>query len=185
MATSTNSPFVAATPDKHAVSAPNHHHEPVVTPQSLPPLVDASVPRPAPETEKHPKGKRKRTAAKDKMILEEAYSNNPKPDKQARLEIVQRVSLNEKEVQIWFQNRRQNDRRKSRPLSPQEVAALRYGAMHVISSDPITNTTPSKPEKDLPSIRPRQFSSYGSHLSLSPNSYPDSFHAALPLRPCE
>lgn len=35
------------------------------------------------------------------MILEEAYSNNPKPDKQARLEIVQRVSLNEKEVQVW------------------------------------------------------------------------------------
>jgi hypothetical protein len=34
------------------------------------------------------------------MILEEAYSNNPKPDKQARLEIVQRVSLNEKEVQV-------------------------------------------------------------------------------------
>lgn len=34
------------------------------------------------------------------MILEEAYSSNPKPDKQARLEIVQRVSLNEKEVQV-------------------------------------------------------------------------------------
>lgn len=34
------------------------------------------------------------------MILEEAYSINPKPDKQARLEIVNRVSLNEKEVQV-------------------------------------------------------------------------------------
>ncbi len=34
------------------------------------------------------------------MILEEAYKNNPKPDKQARLEIVDRVSLNEKEVQV-------------------------------------------------------------------------------------
>jgi uncharacterized protein YaiL (DUF2058 family) len=50
--------------------------------------------------EKHPKGKRKRTAAKDKMILEEAYATNPKPDKQARLEVVERVSLNEKEVQV-------------------------------------------------------------------------------------
>ncbi|KAJ6445816.1 homeobox transcription factor [Purpureocillium lavendulum] len=83
--------------------------------------------------EKHPKGKRKRTAAKDKMILEEAYKSNPKPDKQARLEIVDRVSLNEKEVQIWFQNRRQNDRRKSRPLSPEELAALRYGGVHGLS----------------------------------------------------
>ncbi|KAM5356062.1 hypothetical protein ACJ41O_002708 [Fusarium nematophilum] len=152
MATSTNSSFVTATPEKHAASGPNHH-EPVVTPQSLPPLTDAAAT--ATQTEKHPKGKRKRTAAKDKMILEEAYSNNPKPDKQARLEIVQRVSLNEKEVQIWFQNRRQNDRRKSRPLSPQEIAALRYGGMHVISSDPITNTTtPSKPETTFPASDP-------------------------------
>ncbi|RDA83774.1 hypothetical protein CP532_5182 [Ophiocordyceps camponoti-leonardi (nom. inval.)] len=85
------------------------------------------APEPGPDTDraKHPKGRRKRTAAKDKAILEEAYQNNPKPDKQARLAVVDRVSLNEKEVQIWFQNRRQNDRRKSRPLSPEEIAALR------------------------------------------------------------
>ncbi|KAK8139733.1 homeobox domain-containing protein [Apiospora sp. TS-2023a] len=82
---------------------------------------------PRPENERHPKGKRKRTTAQDKTILENAYSTNPKPDKAARLDIVNRVTLNEKEVQIWFQNRRQNDRRKSRPLSPQEIAALRYG----------------------------------------------------------
>jgi hypothetical protein len=89
--------------------------------------------------EKHPKGKRKRTATKDKMILEEAYLRNPKPDKQARLDVVQRVSLNEKEVQIWFQNRRQNDRRKSRPLSPQEIAALRFGHIHNMSTDSISS----------------------------------------------
>lgn len=89
-------------------------------------------------SERHPKGKRKRTAAKDKAILEAAYNANPKPDKAARLDIVKRVSLNEKEVQIWFQNRRQNDRRKSRPLSPQEIAALQYGGMQVLSSsDPV------------------------------------------------
>ncbi|KAL8377807.1 hypothetical protein RB595_008473 [Gaeumannomyces hyphopodioides] len=99
---------------------------------------DADMPRPseAPEeTERHPKGRRKRTAAKDKAILEAAYSADPKPDKTARLEIVKRVTLNEKEVQIWFQNRRQNDRRRSRPLSPQEIAALRYGGMQILSSD--------------------------------------------------
>ncbi|ORY66384.1 uncharacterized protein BCR38DRAFT_456948 [Pseudomassariella vexata] len=89
------------------------------------------------DSEKHPKGKRKRTTTQDKSILEAAYHSNPKPDKAARLDIVKRVSLNEKEVQIWFQNRRQNDRRKSRPLSLQEIAALRYGGgMHVLSSDP-------------------------------------------------
>ncbi|KAI1779944.1 hypothetical protein F4818DRAFT_401166 [Hypoxylon cercidicola] len=90
-------------------------------------------------TEKHPKGKRKRTTTQDKAILEAAYNSNPKPDKAARLDIVSRVSLNEKEVQIWFQNRRQNDRRKSRPLSPQEIAALRYGGgVQILSSDPVS-----------------------------------------------
>ncbi|KAI2629041.1 hypothetical protein GGS21DRAFT_527184 [Xylaria nigripes] len=93
------------------------------------------------ESEKHPKGKRKRTTSQDKTILETAYSSNPKPDKAARLDIVKRVSLNEKEVQIWFQNRRQNDRRKSRPLSPQEIEALRYGnGMRVLSTDPMPAT---------------------------------------------
>ncbi|KAF7543757.1 hypothetical protein G7Z17_g10485 [Cylindrodendrum hubeiense] len=153
MANTSPAAAFAASPDQHAGSSSSRHDE-SFTSQILPPLADAAAsPRPS-ETEKHPKGKRKRTAAKDKMILEEAYSNNAKPDKQARLEIVQRVSLNEKEVQIWFQNRRQNDRRKSRPLSAQEIAALRYGGMHVISSDPITNITPSKPEKTFPASDP-------------------------------
>lgn len=39
-------------------------------------------------------------SAKDKMILEDSYKNNAKPDKQARLDIVNRVSLSEKEVQV-------------------------------------------------------------------------------------
>ncbi|KAK1989489.1 homeobox domain-containing protein [Colletotrichum cereale] len=103
-----------------------------------------------PDSEKHPKGKRKRTAAKDKSILEAAYIANPKPDKTARLDIVKRVSLNEKEVQIWFQNRRQNDRRKSRPLSAQEIVALRYGGMQIISSDPVTYSSSLPEEKASP-----------------------------------
>ncbi|KAF5023605.1 hypothetical protein F66182_4363 [Fusarium sp. NRRL 66182] len=170
MAAPTTNSFIAATPDKHASSAPSHH-DLAVTPQTLP-LADATTAAvmSAPDSEKHPKGKRKRTAAKDKMILEEAYSSNPKPDKQARLDIVGRVSLNEKEVQIWFQNRRQNDRRKARPLSPQEVAALRYGAMHVISSDPITSTaTPSKPEKTFPASDPAG-SRFTDPMSASPRT---------------
>ncbi|KAI5866878.1 hypothetical protein GGS23DRAFT_293345 [Durotheca rogersii] len=101
-------------------------------------------------TEKHPKGKRKRTTTQDKAILEAAYNANAKPDKAARLDIVSRVSLNEKEVQIWFQNRRQNDRRKSRPLTPQEIAALRYGGNVQILSAESTSTSivaPNSPEQ--------------------------------------
>jgi hypothetical protein len=172
MAAPNNSSFVAATPDRHATSALSQH-DVAVTPQSLPPLADATgnTNMSAPDSEKHPKGKRKRTVAKDKMILEEAYSSNPKPDKQARLDIVQRVSLNEKEVQIWFQNRRQNDRRKARPLSPQEVAALQFGGMNVIPSDPIVNTTtPSRPEKAFPVTDPTA-SRYADHISAPPRPF--------------
>lgn len=87
----------------------------------------------------------------DHAILEAEYQKNPKPDKIARASIVNRVSLGEKEVQvcldrrvprpaeilstasygpltrpqIWFQNRRQNDRRKSKPLQPHELLAPR------------------------------------------------------------
>ncbi|KAI0430251.1 hypothetical protein F5Y09DRAFT_237795 [Xylaria sp. FL1042] len=114
------------------------------------------------ESEKHPKGKRKRTTSQDKTILEAAYNSNPKPDKAARLDIVKRVSLNEKEVQIWFQNRRQNDRRKSRPLSPQEIEALRYGnGMRVLSSDPMPpSIEPASAPIGLPNAaEPRRLSS--------------------------
>ncbi|CCC10412.1 hypothetical protein SMACR_02983 [Sordaria macrospora] len=122
----------------------------------LPTLRESETPasqlssQPLGEVERHPKGKRKRTTAKDKAILEGAYNANPKPDKAARQDIVNRVSLNEKEVQIWFQNRRQNDRRKSRPLSPQEIAALRYGGMQILSSDNTLPVYTSEPEHTSP-----------------------------------
>ncbi|KAL2072605.1 hypothetical protein VTL71DRAFT_11948 [Oculimacula yallundae] len=82
------------------------------------------------------KQKRKRTSPADQAILEAEYKQNPKPNKAARADIVEKVSLNEKEVQIWFQNRRQINRRKSRPLLPHEIAAFGLGGMAALSSDP-------------------------------------------------
>ncbi|KAF4122436.1 Homeobox domain [Geosmithia morbida] len=72
--------------------------------------------------------------AHDKMILEDAYRANSKPDKQARLDLVSRVSLSEKEVQVWFQNRRQNDRRKSRPLTSEELANLHHSGIRLVAN---------------------------------------------------
>ncbi|KAK4871319.1 hypothetical protein LT330_000556 [Penicillium expansum] len=86
--------------------------------QNLPPRVDNKL---------LARQKRRRTSPEDHAILESEYQQNPKPDKAARTSIVNRVSLGEKEVQIWFQNRRQNDRRKSKPLQPHELLAPRSG----------------------------------------------------------
>ncbi|KAI0877613.1 hypothetical protein GGS24DRAFT_106688 [Hypoxylon argillaceum] len=155
------------------------------------------------ESEKHPKGKRKRTTSQDKTVLEAAYNSNPKPDKAARLDIVKRVSLNEKEVQIWFQNRRQNDRRKSRPLSPQEIEALRYGnGMRVLSSDPMSaSVEPASAPMALPNAaelpqssftetttsveledRPSSPENAVSRLTPQPSSQPCSPHFLKGLR---
>ncbi|TVY83353.1 Homeobox protein YOX1 [Lachnellula suecica] len=93
------------------------------------------------ETRAENKQRRKRTrhflsSPSDQAILEAEYKLNPKPSKAARAEIVEKVTLNEKEVQIWFQNRRQINRRKSRPLLPHEIAAFGLGGMAALSSDP-------------------------------------------------
>ncbi|CAG7960653.1 unnamed protein product [Penicillium olsonii] len=88
--------------------------------QNLPPRVDNKL---------LARQKRRRTSPEDHAVLESEYQRNAKPDKAARTGIVNRVSLGEKEVQIWFQNRRQNDRRKSKPLQPHELLAPRSGLL--------------------------------------------------------
>ncbi|KAF2238047.1 hypothetical protein EV356DRAFT_529541 [Viridothelium virens] len=87
-------------------------HSQQTLPRNLPPNVD---------NKSLARQKRRRTSPEDQAILEAEYHRNPKPDKNARQELVERVALGDKEVQIWFQNRRQNDRRKSRPLLPHEL----------------------------------------------------------------
>ncbi|RMZ80050.1 hypothetical protein DV738_g3098, partial [Chaetothyriales sp. CBS 135597] len=83
------------------------------------------------------KAKRRRTSPHDHAILEAAYQANSKPSKEERANLVRQVQLGEKEVQIWFQNRRQNDRRRSKPLQPHELIA------HLANSSPNTLTPDS------------------------------------------
>jgi hypothetical protein len=61
-------------------------------------------------------------------------------------------------LKIWFQNRRQINRRKSRPLLPHEIAAYGLGGMSALSSDPI----PMPP-----------YSSSQSAIDFVPNSQPE------------
>ena len=46
------------------------------------------------------------TSPADQAILEGEYRKNPKPNKAARADIVEKVSLNEKEVQVSRRNQR-------------------------------------------------------------------------------
>ncbi|RMZ89749.1 hypothetical protein DV736_g3005, partial [Chaetothyriales sp. CBS 134916] len=90
------------------------------------------------------KAKRRRTSPHDHAVLEAAYQANSKPSKEERANLVSQVQLGEKEVQIWFQNRRQNDRRRSKPLQAHELIA------HLVNS-PATPLTPDPSQEQLPS----------------------------------
>ncbi|KAK2796000.1 hypothetical protein FQN51_009545 [Onygenales sp. PD_10] len=95
--------------------------------QNLPPKVDNKA---------LARQKRRRTSPDDQKVLEAEYQRNPKPDRATRADIVTRVTLGEKEVQIWFQNRRQNDRRRSKPLDPAEFKSSKSSASdHNASSE--------------------------------------------------
>ncbi|KAI0008692.1 hypothetical protein F4779DRAFT_585775 [Xylariaceae sp. FL0662B] len=62
--------------------------------------------------ERGPIRSKKRISPRDKDVLEAAYQQNSSPSKNTRLRIMQRVSMDEKQIQIWFHNRRQADRRR-------------------------------------------------------------------------
>ncbi|KAG0635892.1 hypothetical protein HOY80DRAFT_979958 [Tuber brumale] len=87
-------------------------HSQETLPLNLPPSIDnATLAR----------RRRRRTSAHDQAILEEEYGKCDRPDKSKRREITAKVQMGEKEVQIWFQNKRQSTRRKSKPLLPHEI----------------------------------------------------------------
>ncbi|KAF2838416.1 hypothetical protein M501DRAFT_1005306 [Patellaria atrata CBS 101060] len=109
---SSSSPSSSASSGHHASSSPSTSHAFLVHSQNT---LSHNLP---PDVDNKPlvRQKRKRTSLEDQQTLEAEYQRNPKPDKAARIDIVSRVALGEKEVQIWFQNRRQTSRRKARPL---------------------------------------------------------------------
>ncbi|KAF2140638.1 uncharacterized protein K452DRAFT_273338 [Aplosporella prunicola CBS 121167] len=113
-------------------------HSPDTVQRNLPPDVD---------NKPLARQKRRRTSPEDQKILEAEYSLNSKPDKMQRQKIVERVALGEKEVQIWFQNRRQNTRRKSRPLEPHEVRSHLEASSQGLNSDTLFSSS-SIPHSD-------------------------------------
>lgn len=72
-------------------SFPFFNHNATTLPNNLPPRIDDKP---------LARQKRKRTSPEDQTVLEAFYARDPKPDKAARLELVKKVALGEKEVQV-------------------------------------------------------------------------------------
>lgn len=72
-------------------SFPFFNHSAATLPNNLPPNADDKP---------MARQKRKRTSPEDQAVLEAYYARDPKPDKAARLDLVKKVALGEKEVQV-------------------------------------------------------------------------------------
>lgn len=62
------------------------------------------------DTKEYPR-KRRRTTPNELFILETEFSRNSKPCREVRERIARLTSMDEKAVQVWFQNKRQSRRR--------------------------------------------------------------------------
>lgn len=65
-------------------------------------------------------GRRQRTTSEQRDLLMAAFETNPMPSPEMKRELAQRLGMNHKRVQVWFQNRRAEYKREQR-----EAAELR------------------------------------------------------------
>lgn len=118
-------------------------HSPATYPSQEPSIDNASLAR----------RKRRRTSPHELSILNQEFQMGSTPSKQRRIEIAKKVSMTEKAVQIWFQNKRQLLRRLK--LSDKEVTELpptpdSSSVMLALPTDlaptPLHESTPIKPQ---------------------------------------
>ncbi|KAL8852218.1 MAG: hypothetical protein Q9221_002928 [Calogaya cf. arnoldii] len=131
------------------------------------------------QAQAHARAKRRRTSPEDQAVLEAAYQKNSKPDKAERTELLSKVSLGEKELSIWFQNRRQVSRRRSRPLTSDDVQtqqSLSSSFSGEGSSQDATSSQDSTPQTSqvIPDTVPVQQTGHvGSSTASSTNDGPN------------
>lgn len=85
--------------------------------------------------------KRRRTSALELNILNDEFKLGPTPNKQRRILIAEKVDMTEKAVQIWFQNKRQAQRKQSKKLiSSTALSTSSSTTSTVVSDDEILNS---------------------------------------------
>jgi hypothetical protein len=63
------------------------------------------------------KKKRKRTTSEQLIKLQQLYDISPLPSSRERIHLGQQIDMSAREVQVWFQNRRQNQKKKVADIS--------------------------------------------------------------------
>ncbi|KAF9563432.1 hypothetical protein EC968_004842 [Mortierella alpina] len=119
----------------------------------------------------HPRKRRRRTNREELEILEEAFSKNLLPDAATRQELAERLGMSVRAVQIWFQNRRQQLRKKSVSSCGGVGEA---GPIQTGSEDDVPRSSDRK-SRDLASLSPvslHRRSSEDSTASTSPALFP-------------
>ncbi|KAF9289765.1 hypothetical protein BGZ68_008729 [Mortierella alpina] len=116
----------------------------------------------------HPRKRRRRTNREELEILEEAFSKNLLPDAATRQELAERLGMSVRAVQIWFQNRRQQLRKKS------VCGGAEAGSFQTGSEEDALRSSDQKC-RDLASLSPMSLhrrSSEDSNASASPALFP-------------
>lgn len=152
-------PVPMVTPTKLQKSAPTSEkklyafisHSPSTYPSQEPSIDNAQLAR----------RKRRRTSPNELQILQDEFLKGQTPNKARRIDIAKRVNMNEKAVQIWFQNKRQTLRKQSASgkevhhiepiyLPPQPTATIEsmrynYPQPMINQLPPIAKTSPQLP----------------------------------------
>ncbi|EJU01552.1 homeobox-domain-containing protein [Dacryopinax primogenitus] len=81
--------------------------------------------------------RRRRTTPEELSVLEAEYAKNTLPDAKNRVRIGQMTNMSARSVQIWFQNKRQTDKRKAQGLTrrpPRRIPVGSFSHPHSILS---------------------------------------------------
>ncbi|CAH2355401.1 homeobox protein Yox1p [[Candida] railenensis] len=144
-------------------------HSPATFPNQEPSIDNAPLAR----------RKRRRTSPNELSILNKEFDLGSTPNKSRRIEIAGRVSMTEKAVQIWFQNKRQSLRKHS--ATEKEVTELPQ-VVHSTSTTSLPDVVSSQVSVSSSSSS----SSSSTSISLEvfpPASAPPILTASTPIKP--